>query len=490
MSQSVGLKVFSLSFGKVLTSVIGLVSVMILSRILSLGEYATYRQTLLVYSFSVPLLTLGLPDAIYYFLGDELHRKRGIVNDTLFLLLCIGGLFGFFLLVGGNSIIADRFNNPKLAETLQIFSVYPIFTLPLATVTAVLVVQSRLKQLLVFNIFSRLLLFLLVIIAAIRFSTAKSLIYAEVISGGIVFGVLLWLLNHSVPSDQPSIKLNGMKRILLYSIPLGLASMIGTISAQMHQVLVSTLCSPSEYAIYTNGTFEIPFIGVITGSIATIILVELRRFTASGQIYEALALFRKAAIPSSMILFPVMIYLFIFADQFISVLFSEKYLASVIVFRISLLILPARIIYYGSALLAFGLSKIILFRSALSLLFNALLSIGLINIVGYYGAIISFIVVLYLWDVLYNWVILAKKFQCRWHQLLPFSILLKVFTCSLLTSIIILPFFLFSFGNLFLLIITSVIYFSATWFLFYKVKLLSDNWIVSLIPFSWKKFIA
>jgi O-antigen/teichoic acid export membrane protein len=489
MATSVTNKVFALSFGKVLTSLIGLASGMILSRVLLVHDYATYRQTLLVYTFLVPVLTLGLPDAVYFFLGDEKTRKRGLVADNLLLLTLIGFIFALFLLLGGNKLIADRFNNPDLVNTLRIFAWYAVFTLPLGTLSAVLVVQNRIKQLLVFNIVSRFLLFSLVIGAAFYFANATGLIYAEIASGLIVFMGILFLLYHALPADDLRPNTGNMKRMLRYSVPLGLSSVLGTISVQLHQIIVSSICTPAEYAMYANGAIEIPVIGMITGSIATVILVEMRQNISDGKTDTALMLFRKAALPSAVILIPVMFFLLIEAKSFIEVLFSTKYTDSVSVFRIYLLILPARIIYYGSALMAFGLTRIILIRSALSLIFNSITAIILVYLIGYIGAIISFLFVLYLWDVAFNMVILSRKFNCKWYNLLPLNQIGKVFLVTIVTSLLITPFMFVKLNNILSLVCSAAIFFPIVFVLLRKYKLLQTEWLLTNLPKSWQKFL-
>jgi O-antigen/teichoic acid export membrane protein len=61
-------KVFSPSLGNALTAVVMLVSSMVLARVLTKYELGTVRQTLLAYQFAAPLLMLGLPQAVFYFL--------------------------------------------------------------------------------------------------------------------------------------------------------------------------------------------------------------------------------------------------------------------------------------------------------------------------------------------------------------------------------------------------------------------------------------
>ena len=488
MASSNTNKVLALSFGKALTSVIGLLSGLILARALTVNEYATYRQTILVYSFLIPVLTLGLPEAIYYFLGGDKSRNRALLNENLILLFIMGGIFALFLLLGGNILWANRFSNPELEHTLKVFAPYAILVLPLGTISAVFVIKEKIKTLTVFNILSRLFLFICIVVTVLLYAQAYSLIIAEVLSAAVVLFVMIFMLYKLIPSDGSRISFKNMWVMLKFSIPLGFSAVLGTLSIQLDQLIVSSMCSPGEYAVYANGTFEIPVIGMVTGSIATIILVEMRKSIADGKVNDALELFRKAALKSSPILIPLMFYLLIMASQFIEVVFSSKYINSIDPFRVYLLMLPARIVYYGSALLAFGLTRVILFRSALSLAFNAILSIILVHFIGYMGAIISFIIVLYFWDVSYNFRILSNKFECKWHELLPLKEIGKIILISAICSIFIVPFTILKMNNILSLIISSVIFFPAAIYLLQKFKLIEFSWDTIKGSKIWGKF--
>jgi O-antigen/teichoic acid export membrane protein len=68
MSSSRTTKVIALSLGRGLTTLISLVSGMVMARVLSQAELATYRQTFLAYDIALPFLGLGVNQGIYYFL--------------------------------------------------------------------------------------------------------------------------------------------------------------------------------------------------------------------------------------------------------------------------------------------------------------------------------------------------------------------------------------------------------------------------------------
>jgi O-antigen/teichoic acid export membrane protein len=264
-----------------------------------------------------------------------------------------------------------------------------------------------------------------------------------------------------------------MKEMLKYAVPLGVAGILATLMLQTNQMVVSAMCSPEEFANYVNGAIEIPLIGVITGSIASVILVDMTDYVHKGENSKALELFKLSSVKSAGILFPVMFFLLGAGKPFIVTLYSEKYLESVVPFYIYLFVLPIRIVVYGSALMALGKSKVILNRSIVDLAINTLLSILFVHLFGYLGAAIATITTLYLWHVPYNLFQIGKGFSVGILETLPFKKL------GLITVLCIVPMPIF-FLNLLIperayflkLIVDAFLYLPAVGLLLLKYRLL------------------
>jgi O-antigen/teichoic acid export membrane protein len=421
LAKSRTAKVLALSTGTALTTLVGIVSAAVLSRVLTQHDYATYRQTLLAYAFAAPLLTLALPQALYYFLPGEEKRKRGLLVDNLILLASMGVVFSVFLVLGGNRLLAWRFSNPELEQTLKLFAPYPLFMLPMGAIGACLVVQERVTLLTVYNVLSRLFIVGAIITTCLVWKNPIAPLLSNVVTAGVVCLVAVFLMFSVVPRDSWYPSRSSMKAMLKFSVPLGLASMLGTLTLQLDKLIVSSMCTPEEFAIYANGAIEIPLVGMITVSIATVILADMTSSCKMGDVQAALVLFRKAAVRSALILLPVMMFLLLHGKDFITLLFSEKYLHSVTPFRIYLLILPVRIVSYGSALMALGRTREILWRSIGELAINAILSIILVKRAGYLGAAIATLLTLYLWSIPFSLHQISNGFLCSKRQVLPLS---------------------------------------------------------------------
>ena len=434
MASSRTAKVIALSLGRALTQLVGIVSVAVMARVLSQHDYATYRQTFVAYLFAAPLLTLALPQALYFFLPRNEGRQRTVLVEVLLLLSVMGALFSVFLLLGGTRLLALRFSNPDLRATLLLLIPYPLFIFPASALGACLVSQNRVMHLTIYNVLTKVLLVSALVGVCLLRPSPITLVLANVAVAAVDLCVALWLMFRACPGPVEFPSISRMLSMVKFCGPVGLASIFGSLCLGLYKLIVSSMCTPEQFAVYANGAIQIPLVGMITGSISTVILADMSRMCSQGNHAEALALFRKAAVRSAAILLPAMVFLLVCAEPFIVTLYSAKYRASVTPFRLYLLILPIRIVHYGSALMALGKTNAILFRSIFDLVINALLSVVLVTALGPLGAVVATICTLYLWAVPYNLHTIGKGFGVSPLFALPLRDLGRILWLSLLAS--------------------------------------------------------
>jgi len=151
--------VIGASFLFALATITGLICAAILARLLTKQDYASYRQTLLAYTFVSPLLMLGLPTGLFYFLARDRKHGRSILSGNILLLFSMGIVFFIAIWSGLNELLADRFNNPALKDLLLIYSPYALLALPVITISACLVSYNRVKSLTIYNVLSKIIIF-------------------------------------------------------------------------------------------------------------------------------------------------------------------------------------------------------------------------------------------------------------------------------------------------------------------------------------------
>jgi O-antigen/teichoic acid export membrane protein len=438
MSNSRTFKAGVLASGTFLTTCVRLISAVVLARLLTIYDYATYRQTLLAYAFAAPLLMLGLPQALYYFLPGEKEQPRSRLADNLILLSIMGALFTLFLLFGGNRLLAWRFKNPDLARTLLVLAPYPLFMLPISAVGACLVARNRVKHAAFFNVLSSVFKLSIILSAVMIWRTPLAAIVGTVVAAGLILLPALKLMFACCEDGSILPSTDGMWSQLKYAVPLGLAGFIGRISVSLDKIIVSSMCPPEEFAVYVNGAFEIPLIGILTGSVMAVLVPEFVQMYKADRHQDLSELWHRAMIKCSLFIMPVMVFLFLMAPEVIRILFSDKYVDSVHPFRVYLLALPVRITTFGTIFMAAGRNRLVVYRAATGLIVNLVLSIIFVRMMGSIGAAISTVVMVYLWVVPYSLFFISRILKKDILHIMPLGILTKVLAVSIGAGLILL----------------------------------------------------
>jgi len=439
MARSRTFKAFILASGQFLTTCTGIVALAILSRMFSKAEYATYRQTLLAYKAVAPILILAMPQALYFFLPGETRRPRGVLLENLLLLGSMGAIFGLFIVCGGGDLLARRFHNPSLRETMPALAPYALFMLPMASLIPCLMSRDRVREITIYNVSSRVVALAIVLAAVFIWRTPLAAVLGTVIGAGILLIPALGLMLWSVGDGGGYPTLQGVARQVKYSVPLGLAGIIAMLGLALDKVVVSAMCAPEEFAIYSNGAVEVPVVGVVTGAVTSVIFPEIVALRKSGRAQEALDLWRRAAQKTSLIIVPTMCGLMFVAGDLMTAVFSGKYAASALAFRLYLLLLPLRIVTWGVPIMAAHRGGLILIKVIVGFSLNVALSIVLVWRMGYLGAILGTLLSIYLWNIPFNLAVIGKLYNTRLRRILPYGHLLKVLGLSVAGCAVFIP---------------------------------------------------
>ena len=163
--QSRALKTLVLSLGKTLSTAARIIIAMILSRMFVKSEYATYRQTILVFSMAIPFLGMGLSNALYFFMPNAKDRARSILVENLLMLMVFGTLMMLFIVMGGNEWLALKMNNPALATTLLVACPLALLRLPTSSVAPTMLTYERADWAAGFSTLNGVLILVFVVIA-------------------------------------------------------------------------------------------------------------------------------------------------------------------------------------------------------------------------------------------------------------------------------------------------------------------------------------
>jgi len=396
--------------GNIAQSLAQMAVVMVLARLFSRADYGSYRQVWLVYWMLSPVLLLGIPSSILYFLPRlQPEQRRRFVLRTLGLLLVLGMVL-CAVITSAAPRIAAWMHNPSLASLLRIFALYAIFALPAAALPNLLIAHGRHRAAAGIIAGFALLLGAGVITAsaltaqvawALRAAVGVAVLQALIAVAIVLRAHLVWPRAARPPTTgatarkTPWLDWSALKQQLTWAVPVGFSSVIAVLSRRAGHTIVAVTYPRAEYAIYDVGAFEVPFVGAFTFAVTQTLLPVFSGMHYRDQIGSLIRLWHESIRKVALLLFPLFVVLMICADQIVVILFSQRFAASTPIFRTYLLLLPLRTTNYSSVLQAAGDTKALAQGTTGALILVASLGVILAHSVGLVGPAIALVIASY-----------------------------------------------------------------------------------------------
>ena len=223
-----------------------------------------------------------------------------------------------------------------------------------------------------------------------------------------------------------------IREIFVFSIPLGLASVVGTLNIEIDKLLIGRLMSTEDLAVYTNASKELP-LTIIATSITAVLLPQLAKMLKKGEGKEAVSLWGNAVELSFLCICLFVAGVFTYAPDVMSLLYSEKYLSGLSVFRVYTLVLLLRCTYFGIILNAMGKSRLIFLCSIASLVFNIILNPVLYWAMGMIGPAVATFLSISIINI-GQLVLTAKEVGVPFRKVFPWKNLAKISLVNILLA--------------------------------------------------------
>ena len=473
-----------LSISKVTTLVLSTVCVMLLSRIRTLREYGTYSQIIMVTTLVSTLFILGLPNSINYFLAKSKNKSDEKSFITLYYTInCVVSIIVGILLVLGKTIVCKYFNNSDIANYWYFLLLYPFVLLTTESLSNVLVFYSKTTTLTFYNLI-HIVVTLVCIVATFYLKMPFSIYMALFLVCEIVFAVITHFIAFRVVggfAKLPNAKF--LKTLFAFSVPIGLAYSVGTLTSGLDKLMISHWYSTEEYAIYSNAAKELPLSIIATASI-TVIMPRATKLIGDNQGKQAVFLW-KTSFSFNYILMCLMVFgIVCFAPDIMTILYSSKYLPGLDVFRIYVLIMLIRSTSFGMLLIASGKTRLVMLNSVFVLIANVGLNFLFYHLFGFIGPAIASVCASVL-EMSILVILTSKHFNVKIREMIPFkTIIVSTFAnlfflrfFSMLKEALVLEQFLFEIGeSLFLGVLWTILYGMCMWALIKKQwRLLGAN---------------
>jgi O-antigen/teichoic acid export membrane protein len=326
-------------FAKVVGFGLNMLFPLLIVRYLTQDNVGVYRQVFLVASNAVLVLPLGFSMSAYYFLNREPEKHPSTVFNILIFNFAMGGL-AFFTLFFFPQILGSAFQSQEMTRLAPLIGVLIwlwIFSSFLETV-ALAMQEARLTAF--FIVIAQLIKTALMTTAVLFYANVDSLIYASIVLFVLQAIVLLVYLHGRFPYFWKNFDLSFFRRQMAYALPFGLSVLLYVGQTDIHNYFVSHGFSAVEFAIYSQGCFQLPLIAMLYESVGSVMIPRMSQLQHEGKKREMLLMTVRATQKLTFFYFPLFCYLMIVGYEFVTTLFTKEYAASVPIFHVNLLALP------------------------------------------------------------------------------------------------------------------------------------------------------
>jgi len=408
MQRELGLQTIKFFISRLIPALLLTLINIIYSRYLSRELYGSYQAIwtylnvfVIFTAFGFPKYILSIPATI------DLSVRKKLVRIFLFvLILFLSPIAGFFFYYQTyfNLSISFLFILLLISQTIYFIQ------------EAIILTEGKSQVVLFSNLGYGLILFLthLYVLFIIPFELFNCLLGITVIS--ILRNIYIILFKGGINLVGEN---SGQIKTIDFSLLfwLGLNDGLQILTKWMDKLFLLFLLTASEFAIYYNGTFELPLIGMLLMSFQTIITIYGAK-RGEDDDTEVINLFNKSSLIMSSLLFPLFGWMFFFSESIIIILFGNNYSDSSILFQLSSLLLPIRICSYTVLLQLKNKGKTILTGGILDFVVTVLLIFLLYPFMKLNGLVIALVLGTYFQVGYYVWAI-KRVYQIKLNKLIP-----------------------------------------------------------------------
>lgn len=236
--------------GTIFSTILGLLLVVILTRLLSLSEFGLII-TALTFSLAVSDASeLGINSSVFNFIsGAGEKEKRGFLRVTFTSKLLISTFVSLMIFILSAYISKSVFNNLAMIPFIQISSLGIFLTILIIWAQTIFQAEKRFVSSVLTNISINLFRILaVVVISYLQFLSVINVYWAMT----LILVIVLIALKGMIPISFTKIDLNmnDYKKVWAFSTPMGLGFLAWSVYTRLDQILVLNLKGANEAGVY------------------------------------------------------------------------------------------------------------------------------------------------------------------------------------------------------------------------------------------------
>lgn len=395
-----------LATARLLNQALGLLSPLLLVRLLDIVEYGRYRQFMATAMLITSLGGFALAANLNYLIARSPERVAADITKTSVLMLAVGLVSALLV-----ALLRDFIVPAEISTSWLLLAVYVFLFLNLEVLVSYWLAHGNSLAVMVYTLIVTVWRLATLVYAAIRFREVEmifvTLVCAEAVKN---LGVYLWLRakhllvfrwEHDVFREQ-----------IRLVAPLGVGSVLNKAN-DFGKVVVGMQMGPVPMALYTTAAFQVPLVNIVQQSLSDVIFPDMVK-RAQRDPVDGLRLWKRAQTLVFALICPAWLLLTYFAEPIVRIAFTEQYIAATPYFQVFLLLMLRQCFQFSVPLRSVADNASFATSNAIALGINALLLFALMPYFGLWGPTLG-LVVGQCWTSIY----LARRVMQRYK--LPLS---------------------------------------------------------------------
>lgn len=318
----------------------------VLVRSLSAESFGQYRLIWLAVMTIMAIVPLAMPHSLYYFLPRSgASTKRLYVHQTMLYMIFVGLL--------GGLLISPW--NPIQPTSLQWFSEYGLLLPGLMLFWAAAALLDQLPTIDERVVWQAKITISLSVLRAITLGAAayltgdlRVLVWVMVAFALVKFLLLLGYIAVTVGFSGPWAGRRSFIEQLRYALPFGVSDTLYGLRGQADQWVAAALFSLHSFAAFSIAGVLGPLVNLFRVSVNHVFLPSMSRLQATNDVRGMLELNSRANIMVAALVYPMLAFAFVYAEQLLSLVYTATYLEAAPVMRVYVVSLTALVVELAS----------------------------------------------------------------------------------------------------------------------------------------------
>lgn len=404
-----------------------LISPVILVRLLSVAQFGRYREFLLYVSLLQSIAIFSINDSLLYCMPAHPASRWRTVRQTAVLIGCST------LITVAALALLDRASGGRVVGALLLpICLYVLFASNLDFWDFYWLTTDRPALIFVYTTLRLATRVGAVLAAAAWTHEVRVIIWTLIALEGLrVLGTLLVMIIMDRSAAEPPLP-DPWREQLRFCLPSGAASVISTLNRNLGGLVIAKALGAVALADYTIAKFGEPVVVTLRNSVSSVVLPEMVQRDRTSRA-DSLALWRRATVVNTILLFPVVVLVERFARPLVVTVFASAYAPAALVLQIYMLFVVRECFDFAPALRAINCTRPLVGSNVASIIACGVLLAILVPMAGVPGAMVAVVAAALVDAVWLGWATM-RSYGVGLGELVPWGSTGRVAAAALLAG--------------------------------------------------------